>query len=152
MASAAGLGRSFGLAGTTGVEGTAGAGAAASWPGLKSRRRFGLGAGEMGREGVGAGAVTSAGLLTVFVEVMFSNRARREDTGLIDEPSGPSPLVGSILLEYMLLSRRRGPRATLPATPTPSSLDHQGINARASSCRLEPDGLARELATKWEGD
>ena len=81
MASAAGLGRSFGLAGTTGVEGTAGAGAAASWPGLKSRRRFGLGAGEMGREGVGAGAVTSAGLLTVFVEVMFSNRARREDTG-----------------------------------------------------------------------
>lgn len=83
MASAAGLGRSFGLAGTTGAEVTAGAGAgaAASWPGLKSRRRFGLGAGEMGREGVGAGAVTSAGLLTVFVEVMFSNRARREDTG-----------------------------------------------------------------------
>lgn len=81
--SAAGFG--FGLAGTTGVEGLAGG---TSCPGLKSRSRFGFGAGEMDREGgpleVGAGGGgTSVGLLTLELgEVpMFSNRARKDDTG-----------------------------------------------------------------------
>lgn len=100
MASAVGFGRSLGLAGTTGAEGAAGA--AASWPGLKSRRRFGLGAGEMGREGVGAGGLTSVGgLLTGFVEVMFSNRARREDTGFCGLVSQRRRLSG---WEYLVQS------------------------------------------------
>lgn len=54
-----------------------------------------------------AGAVaggTSTGLLTLeLVELpMFSNRARNEDTGLSEEPSGPSPLVGSMIIRQML--------------------------------------------------
>jgi hypothetical protein len=79
------VGFGFGLAGTAGVEGLA---AGASCPGLKSRSRVGFGAGEMGREGgpVAVGAVaggTSVGLLTLELgEVpIFSNRARKDDTG-----------------------------------------------------------------------
>jgi hypothetical protein len=58
----------------------------------------------MGREGgllveaVG-GTGTSVGLLTLESgEVpIFSNRARKDDTGLSEEPSGPSPFVGSMI-------------------------------------------------------
>lgn len=68
-----------------GVEGLA---ADVSCPGLNSRSRFGFGAGEMDREGgpevvvVVAGG-TSVGLLTLELGVVpiFSNRARKDDTG-----------------------------------------------------------------------
>jgi hypothetical protein len=77
---AVGLGLSSGLAWTTGALDET------SWGGLNSRSLsgFGAGAGDMGREtGCGGGAS--------WLLLMFSNRARREETGLMEEPSGPSP-------------------------------------------------------------
>lgn len=76
------VGFGFGLAGTTGVEGLTGGAS----PGLKSRSLVGFGAGEMGREGgwlVEAVGGTSVGLLTLELEEVpiFSNRARKDDTG-----------------------------------------------------------------------
>jgi hypothetical protein len=83
--SAAGFG--FGLAGMAGVEGLT---AGVSCTGLNSRSRVGFGAGEMGREGgpevvvvvVVAGGI-SEGLLTLELGAVpiFSNRARKDDTG-----------------------------------------------------------------------
>lgn len=94
-----------------GVEGLA---ADVSCPGLNSRSRFGFGAGEMDREGgpevvvVVAGG-TSVGLLTLELGVVpiFSNRARKDDTGLSEEPSGPSPLVGSMMVKQSFLLKVR---------------------------------------------
>lgn len=68
------LGRGWGLAGTMGVERAV---EVASWVGLKSRSRSGLGAGEIGRDGADGGDAASG----AFPEPMFSNRARSDDTG-----------------------------------------------------------------------
>lgn len=107
--SAAGFG--FGLAGTAGVEGLV---AGVSCTGLNSRSRFGFGAGEMDREGgpevvVAVAGGTSVGLLTLELGVVpiFSNRARKDDTGLSEEPSGPSPLVGSMMVKQSFLLKVR---------------------------------------------
>jgi hypothetical protein len=150
--SAAGLG--FGLAGTVGTEGLGGG---SSCPGLKSRSRFGLGAGDIGREGglVAVGTVggeTSTGLLTFELgEVpMFSNRARKDDTGFCrtissDRVWGTYSCIRvksrqallhwqTPLWEQML--PRRGSRVNLPTTPTPSSLTHQGINRAKAEVKI----------------
>lgn len=115
--------------GTTGVEGAV---EAISCVGLKSRSRSGLGAGEIGRDGADGGAEASAGLLEL---PMFSNRARSEETGLIDEPSGPSPLGGSMMVEELLLDGGVEGRY-YPLHPRRARLVHQGINARALGFRV----------------
>ena len=66
----------FGLEGKFGVEGAGFGGSLEE--GLKSRSRSGFGAGETGREtGWGSGSVS-------FDLLMFSKRARREETGFFD--------------------------------------------------------------------